>query len=238
MKKWILALTLLVSMGCAEMQHIVSQLPQTYGAYGGLTQNQISGGLKQALDIGVDKGITQLAGKDGFFKNELTRILLPKELQEVDNTLRKLGLGVLADEGLKLLNSAAEDAVIHAKPIFKNAIQNITFFDVKNILMGNNTAATSYLENNTRAQLVTAFQPDIQNSLGKVGADKVWTQMISKYNLITGRNINPNLSEYVAEQAVIGVFKVVAQKEVDIRQNIASRSTDLLKKVFALQDNK
>ncbi len=172
----------------------------------------------------------------GFFKNEAVKILLPNELQDVDKTLRKLGLGSLADKGLQLLNNAAEDAVVEAAPIFSNAIREITFTDAKNILLGNKTAATNYLQNKTTQQLVSTFQPNIRKSLDKVGANEIWSKLILKYNLITGKNLDTDLSNYVTQKTVDGVFTMVAEKEKDIRSNVFSRNTSLLKKVFALQD--
>jgi len=55
------------------------------------------------------------------------KIGLPDQLQKVDKTLRRFGLGDLADEGIKSLNRAAEDAVGVAIPIFTDAITGMTF---------------------------------------------------------------------------------------------------------------
>lgn len=202
------------------------------------SNDKIADGLKQALNMGVKEGIDKLAQPDGYFKNEMVKILLPQELQKVDRTLRTFGLGSLADEGLKVLNRAAEDAVIEAAPIFANAITSMTFTDAKNILLGNENAATFYLEKNTNSQLVNAFQPKVENSLGKVGADKIWDQIISKYNTFTGQNINTDLNAYVTQEAIKGVFKMVEQKEKGIRNDIGLRSTPLLQEVFGILDKK
>ena len=140
MKKITLSLLAFTLFGCAEMQQVIDQLPQ--GTVG-LSQLDIANGLKEALDNGIDKQVTKLTATDGFFKNEAVKILLPEELQTVDTKLRQIGLSNLADEGLKVLNRAAEDAVKEATPIFVDAVKQMTFTDAKNILMGNNTAATS-----------------------------------------------------------------------------------------------
>jgi len=235
----LLGLTGFAFTGCEEMQQIASQIPTGTGeGIGGVSGYQISQGLKQALEIGVQDGVQTLGKKDGFFKNSMTKILLPEELQTVDRTLRSIGLGSLADEGLKLLNRAAEDAVTEAAPIFKNAIMGMTFNDAKGILLGNNNAATAYLENKTSPQLFTAFQPKVKNSLGKVGADDIWEQIITQYNNFTGKTVTTDLNAYVTQQAINGVFKMVAQKEEGIRNNIGLRTTPLLKEVFGLQDKK
>lgn len=242
MKKTYLTLgliSLLTLSSCAELQQIATQIPtQTGGTagIGGTSSIRIADGLKQALNFGVQEGITNLGKKDGFFGNSLTKILLPEELQKVDKTLRNLGLGSLADEGLRLLNRAAEDAVVEATPIFTNAITSMTFNDAKGILLGSDNAATSYLQRTTETQLFSAFKPKVEKSLGKVGADKIWEQIIGKYNTFTGQSINTNLNNYVTEQAINGVFKMVAQKETGIRNNIGLRTTPLLQEIFALQD--
>ncbi|HLV24055.1 MAG TPA: DUF4197 domain-containing protein [Moheibacter sp.] len=226
--------------GCTELQQIASQIPTdtSTAGIGGVSSMKISQGLKQALEFGVQDGVKKLGQKDGFFGNNLTKILLPQELQKVDNTLRNIGLGSLADEGLKLLNRAAEDAVTEAAPIFTNAITSMNFNDAKGILLGGDNAATSYLQNRTSSQLFNAFEPKVQNSLSKVGADKIWQQIITQYNNLTGQNITTDLNAYVTQQAINGVFKMVAQKEEGIRNNIGLRTTSLLQEVFGLQDFK
>ena len=219
---------------CAELQQVINQLPQDSGIIG---HADIASGLRQALDFGIDKQVTKLTQTDGFLKNELVKILLPQELQKVDKALRDVGLSKLADEGLKVLNRAAEDAVKEATPIFIDAIKGITFADAKNILLGNNDAATQYLNSKTQTALYNKFNPVIKNSFSKVGADKIWSNLINKYNnLPFTNNVNPDLTDYVTGEALKGVFTMIAIEEKAIRTKLSSRTTDLLKKVFALQD--
>lgn len=234
MKKILTFLFLLPFVSCAELQQIAEQLPQkTTGTL------DISNGLKEALNNGISKQVTKLTATDGFFKNEMVKILLPQELQKVDKKLRDLGLSSLADEGLKVLNRAAEDAVKEATPIFVDAIKGMSFNDAKNILMGADNAATNYLQNTTSNALYTKFSPIVNNSLSKVGADKVWTDIINKYNSIPLVNkINPDLTDYVTNKAMEGVFTMVSVEEKNIRTNVNARTSDLLKRVFAMQDNK
>ncbi len=203
-----------------------------------LDQNKIGAGLKEALESGIEKQVVKLTQKDGFYKNDLVKILLPEELQKVDNTLRKMGMSNLADEGLKVLNRAAEEAVKEATPIFVDAVKNITFDDAKNILLGSEDAATLYLEKATSKNLYSKFNPVIQSSFENVGADKVWTSIVSTYNsLPLVKKVNPDLTDYVANQTLSGVFKMISVEEKDIRSNIGgSRNTQLLKDVFSLQD--
>ncbi|RKE90817.1 DUF4197 domain-containing protein [Ichthyenterobacterium magnum] len=235
MLKKILAFILIFNLtACAELQGIVDQLPQGGGV---LSNADIASGLRQALDFGIDKQVSKLTQKDGFFKNELVKILLPEELKKVDKALRDIGLSSLADDGLKILNRAAEDAVKEATPIFINAVKDITFADAKNILLGQDDAATSYLTSKTQTSLYNKFQPVINNSFSKVGADQIWANLINKYNALPfTNNVNPDLTDYVTGEALKGVYKMIAVEEKEIRNKVGSRTTDLLKKVFALQD--
>ena len=218
---------------CDELQQVMGNTTQ-----GGSGFN-VASGLKQVLEMGVSSGVDLLSKDGGYFKDQAVRILLPEELQKVDKTLRSVGLGSLADQGLKVLNEAAENAVSQAKPIFLSAIRNMTFTDAMNILKGNNTAATTYLKNSTYSSLETAFAPKVQASLSEVGADKVWENIINKYNQIPlVKPVEPNLTKYVTQQAINGLFVKVGDKEKEIRTNIAARTTPLLKSVFAMQDNK
>ncbi|AZJ33717.1 Protein of unknown function [Tenacibaculum mesophilum] len=235
MKKITVFFIALTFMGCAELQKVVNQLPQG----GVLTQEQIGNGLRQALDNGIQHQVTKLTSKDGFYKNDLVKILLPEELQAVDKGLRKIGLGNLADEGLKAINRTAEDAVKTATPIFVNAVKEITFTDAKNILLGADNAATSYLEGKTTSALYAEFNPVIKNSFSKVGADKIWSNLITKYNSIPFvKKVNPDLTDYVTTEALDGVFTMISVEEKGIRNKVGLRNTALLRQVFALQDSK
>jgi hypothetical protein len=234
MKKIFLFLIVFQLLGCGELQQVINQLPQGTSGIGNV---EIASGLREALDMGIDKQVTKLTKENGFFRNELVKILLPPELQKVDKTLRDVGLGKLADEGLRVLNRAAEDAVGEATPIFINAVKGITFNDAKTILLGNDNAATQYLTNATKTALYDKFNPVIKNSFEKVGAAKIWRNLITKYNNIPlTKNVNPDLTDYVTQEALNGVYTMIAVEEKEIRTKVSSRTTDLLKKVFVLQD--
>lgn len=231
MKKQILSVLLLFMLSsCAELQQVAGDI---------MNQNNpdIAAGLREALDNGISKQVIKLTAVDGFYKNELVKIMLPEELQKVDKALRDVGMGKLADEGLKVINRAAEDAVKEATPIFVDAVKQITFTDAKNILLGTADAATVYLQNATSQALYDKFNPVIKNSYTKVGADKVWTSIITKYNnLPLVKKVNPDLTDYTTKKAMEGVFKMIALEEKNIRTDLSARTSDLLKSVFALQD--
>ncbi|WP_285652902.1 DUF4197 domain-containing protein [Allomuricauda sp. NBRC 101325] len=234
MKRLLLCILAFQIMGCAELQQVVNQLPQ---GTTGIGNDQIAQGLREALNLGIEKQVNKLTSENGFYRNELVKILLPEELQKVDKTLRDVGLSSLADEGLKILNRAAEDAVGEATPIFVDAVKGITFNDAKQILLGADNAATQYLERSTQTQLYNKFNPIIKNSFQKVGADQIWSSIITKYNSLPLTNdVNPDLTDYTTNEALKGVYTMIAVEEKEIRTKVSSRSTELLKKVFALQD--
>ena len=219
--------------GCAELQKVANQVTQSTG----LSQEQIGNGLRAALDKGIKDQVSKLTATNGFYKNELVKIMLPEELQAVDKGLRNIGLSNLADEGIKALNRAAEDAVKTATPIFVNAVKDMSFADAKNILLGDKNAATTYLQTKTTTSLTASFSPVIKNSFSKVGADKIWSNLITKYNSIPFvKSVNPDLTQYVTAQALKGVYTMIEVEEKGIREKAGLRTSALLKQVFALQD--
>ena len=164
---------------------------------------------------------------------------MPAEFQSAENTLRKIGLGNLTDDAIKSLNRAAEDAVKVATPIFVSAIKNMSITDAKNILMGQENAATTFLQTNTNAALYAKFNPVVQQSIGKVGADVAWNKIITKYNSVPFiTKINPDITDYVTQKALEGVFKMITVQEVKIRTDLKARTSPLLQKIFAMQDGK
>jgi hypothetical protein len=200
----------------------------------GLSQDDIANGLKEALTIGAEKGCVNLSKPDGFFKNAALKILMPPEAQKIENTIRSIGLNQLADDFILSLNRAAEDACNTAAPIFVKAIKDITISDGINILRGNDTAATNYLRTKTQTELLASFSPIIKTSLDKVEATKNWEKIISVYNKIplVNKKINPDLTAYVAEKSMSGIYTEIASQEKEIRSNPMARTTALLKSVF------
>jgi len=230
-QRWLVLFISAFLFSCDELQNVVG-VPDR-----GVSDAMITDGLRQALGFGIDKQVFKLTRKDGFYNNQLVKILLPQELQKVAKTLGDIGLNNLVDEGLKLLNRAAEDAVKEATPIFVEAVKNITFNDARNILLGPDNSATNYLRRKTNSALYHEFNPVIQSSFAKVGADQIWSTIIDKYNSIPFVNkVNPDLTDYVTREALKGVYKMIAVEEKQIRTKISSRTTDLLLKVFVLQD--
>ncbi|MCB0696808.1 MAG: DUF4197 domain-containing protein [Chitinophagaceae bacterium] len=204
------------------------------GGTGALTNDEIIAGLKQALEVGSNNAGKQLSTINGYFGNQIIKILMPPEAKKVENTLRSIGMGAEVDKAIMAMNRAAEDAAAKAAPIFINAIKTMSIQDGLGILKGGNSAATNYLKNRTTQQLTNAFRPVIENSLNKVNATKYWSQVFTIYNRLptTFNKINPDLTGYVTERALSGLFVTVEQEENKIRQNPSARVTDLLRKVF------
>lgn len=199
-----------------------------------LSNSDVVGGLRQALEVGAKNAGSKLSIKDGFFGNALIKILMPPEVKNAENLMRQFGLGSLVDETVLSMNRAAEDAASKAVPIFINAITTISIQDGLQILTGGSGAATNYLKSKTTAALTTAFRPVIQNSLNKLNVDDYWNQLFTNYNKlpIVRNKINPDLTAYVTERALNGLFVTIAQEEANIRANPAARVTSLLQKVF------
>ncbi len=232
MKLRLLSLLLIFSLsGCAELQKILDtgSVP--------LTNEQIASGLKEALNIGISKGSDILSSQDGFYRSSY-KILLPPEARKITDRLKVIpGFTNVEEIILEKINRGAEDAAKRAKPIFQNAIRQITFGDVMDILMGPNNAATQYLNRTTYQPLYNEFNPVIVESLNKFNAIEYWADAVNAYNKIPFiTKVNPKLDDYVTTQALNGLFSMVEIEEAKIRTDISQRTTDLLRRVFAKQD--
>jgi hypothetical protein len=203
------------------------------GGKSALSNDEIISGLKEALKVGTEKGTNKISAIDGFFKDAAIKILMPAEAQKAEKTLRNIGLGRQVDNAILSMNRAAEDAAKSASPIFINAIKGMSFQDALGILKGGDNAATSYLKDKTTVSLTEAFRPVIENSLKKVDATKYWNTVFTSYNKLSAEKVNPDLSAYVTEKALAGIFYQVAQEEQKIRKDPMARTSDILKKVFS-----
>ena len=220
----------LINQGSTKAKNIVNQNPKSAQ----LTNTDIVGGLKEALTLGAQNSASKLSAVDGFFKDAALKILLPPEAQKVTEVVSKIpGGNKLVDDAILSMNRAAEDAAKSAAPIFVDAIKNMSINDAIGILKGTDTAATHYLKSNTINPLTTAFKPTVEQSLAKVNATQYWNSLMSAYNKIPfNKKINPDLSAYVTEKAISGVFTQIAVEEQKIRKDPAAQVTNTLKKVF------
>jgi hypothetical protein len=238
---------LLILSSCVEIQDIL----ETSLGSGQLTSEEVSFGLKEALQIGTKQSIDILSAMDGFFKDELVKILLPKEAERVAKVIRKIpgGNKIIRDIVLQL-NRAAEDAVKEAGPIFYKAIKSLTIEDAFNILRGADNAATQFLKDQTYSQLEALFKPKISNSLdkvlvGNISTNQSWDLFTRKYNQVAKsvagqvaglKPFDLRLEDYVTQKALDALFFKIGLEEKKIRENPLARTTMLLKRVFGSLD--
>lgn len=201
---------------------------------GAITENEAGQGIREALLQGVTTAVVNLNKTDGFFGSEFYKMLLPPDAVKVEKTLRNLGMGQQVDKAILSINRGAEDAVAFAKPIFIDAIKEMTLSDALKIIKGGKDAATNYFKEKTKTKLITAFAPAVKNSLDKVDATKYYTDIVSSYNKLptTFKKVDPDLNSYVVGKAVDALFDQVAKEEANIRANPLARGSDILKKVF------
>lgn len=201
---------------------------------GSYTEGEAAMAIREALEQGTGKGISFLNRTDGFFGNEAYKLFLPEDAKKIENTLRSLGFGNMVDKAILQINRAAEDAVGFAKPIFVDAIREMTIMDAINIIRGPNDAATNYFREKTTDKLITAFTPSIRSSLDKLNATRYYADIVNMYNNFptTFNKINPDLPSYVVGKAVAALFDQIAKEEANIRENPVARTTEILRKVF------
>ncbi|HZH54038.1 MAG TPA: DUF4197 domain-containing protein [Sphingobacteriaceae bacterium] len=228
----------------------LSQLPNGGGVGAGTTGNtsstgsissgEAASGIKQALGQGLEKSIQSLAVRDGFLGNAAVKILMPPEAQNIERTLRSVGLGSLVDDFITNLNRAAETAVKEASPVFVSSLSQLTVTDAFNILLsGQEDAATQFFRRTTTDQLVGKFSPIVDQAIGQHQVARHWSNLVTRYNQIplVNEKIETDLTKYVTERAIDGLFHQVAVEELKIRNNLGgSRSTPLLQKVFDYAD--
>lgn len=238
LRKLVLLTLPILFFGCTSQQ-INQTLNTVLNGTGGLTSTDIANGLKEALRVGAQNGANELSAQGGYFDDLAYRILLPEEARKVTDKLQNVpGFRDLEEVVIKKINQGAEDAAQRAAPIFVEAIRGMTIEDALGILKGDRNAATSYLQSATYQALYNEFSPIIATSLDKFEAQKVWEDAANAYNNfpLTRQPVNTNLADHVTQRALEGLFTKVALEEENIRQNIGARTSELLRRVFALQD--
>lgn len=234
MKKFLLLALLLSSLfskAQVNINNILNSVNSTLG--NGLSNADITKGLKEALNVGTKNATGKASKLDGYYKNSLIKIPFPSEAKDMRSTLMKMGMKKQVDDFEKQLNRAAEDAATKAAPIFLAAITKMTINDGLTILRGKDDEATQYLKKSTSAELSKQFRPIIAASLKKVQITKYWNPLFTTYNKVPFvKKVNPSLDDYVTQRAIEGLFKLVAQEETKIRKDPAARISDILKKVF------
>ena len=217
-----------------------------------LTQTEIIAGLKEALVVGTGKSVDILGVTDGYYRDEMVKILLPPEADIIVNNISKIpGGSQLLEDVLLRINRAAEDAVSEAKPIFVNSIKSMTINDAVGILRGENNAATQYLRRTTYEGLFQLYKPKIKTSLdkklvGNISTEQSWNTLTGKWNEIAGSLVgqvagfkteNVELDEYLPRKGLAGLFLKIEAEEKLIREDPVARVTNLLKRVFGSLDS-
>jgi len=244
----LISLASLLLGGCAELNSLIQSVPTNVP----LTEAEVIEGLKEALITGSNNASSILSAVDGYYGDELVKILLPEEASVIIDNLSKIpGGDKLVEDVILSINRAAEDAAGELAPIFINSIKKMTINDAFAILRGADDAATQYLINTTRADLYSLYKPKITRSTEKdiiagISAKESWETLTGKWNLfansIAGRlaNVSPvntDLDAYLTNKALEGVFLKVQLEEKNIRKNVSARITPLLEKVFGSLDS-
>ncbi len=229
MKRFIAIPLLFALLACDQLAQIASEYPMNTAP----TQAEISAGLKEALRVGITQAVSSTNQTNGFYGNNLIKIPVPQEVEKIKSTLTQLGYTKPIDDFERSLNRAAEQASGQAIEIFSNAITKLTFTDVVEIWKGEDDAATQFLKRTSTDQLHAAFSPITKKAIEDVGVTKYWDDIANIYNnLPFVTPVNPNLNEYVNDQAINGLFTLVAQEEKKIREDPAARTTAILQRVF------
>ena len=217
-------------LGCDTARNILNSVGN-----GNLTSSEAAQGLKEALRVGTDSATYHLGLLDGFFKDDMIKILMLPEAKKVEKTLRDVGMGNVVDKAVLSMNRAAEDASKYVGDIFLTSIQQMTIQDAFGILRGGDRAATEYLKRTTSDQLTAKFKPIISKSLDFTDATKYWKDVFSVYNRFSSQPVNTDLTGYVTQKALDGLFYHIGLEEQKIRKDPAARVTEILKKVFGSQ---
>ena len=220
----------------AGLSDLLKSAQETMGSQGGLSNDEIVQGLKEALQVGTEKAVALVSKPDGYYQNPDIKIPLPESVQKAEKLLRATGYGEKVDNFELSMNRAAERAAPEAQSIFGDAIKQMTFDDAKKILNGRDNEATLYFEDKTSARLQEAFKPIVKDAMGEVGVTRTFQDLNAKAESMPfGKSLSFDLDQYVTDGALKGLFKMLAEEEKKIRTQPAARVTDLLQKVFASQ---
>lgn len=234
MKFVIIAIMIISIFGCGSLVQVIPSFGNLGGGTSqGLDIDTIIAGLKEALKIGTQKAVEIVSRNNGFYSNASIRIPLPSELEEVEKTLRKIGLGSTIDNFIVDMNHAAEEAAKGAADIFIDAVMNMSISKAQQILSGPDNAATQYFEEQTRGKLYNIFHPVVKNAMDKIGVTQLFDFIIDKYNSIPFvTKVSFDVNRYISNKALDGLFHMLAEEEKKIRTDVSARVTDLLRKVF------
>lgn len=239
MKKLIL---IILTVGVFTSCEILEEFIQMDGKPSGrLTEQEIAQGLKEALNVGIDKAVAEVSKTNGFYRNPEIKIPFPQEAQRVKEVCESVGLSRQVTEFEEKLNRAAELASKEATEVFKTAIRQMTIRDAMSILQGSEDEATQYLKRTSTRRLYTSFYPIVENANEQIMLARYWTPLVERYNSVTaitgGQQVDTDLNNYVTEKAIEGLFIMLAKEESKIRKDPRARINDILRKVFGSEHN-
>ncbi|TDY04049.1 DUF4197 domain-containing protein [Thiohalophilus thiocyanatoxydans] len=198
-----------------------------------LTEDEIAAGLKEALKVGTERAVDQVGQQGGYYQDQAIHIPLPAKLQPVQDALVKVGLGHYLAELEQGMNRAAEVAAPKARALFVEAVQQMSWQDVKQIYDGPDDAATRYFQKTMTPELKRMMRPVIDDTLAQVGVVQTYDRVMDRYRAIPfAQELNFDLNDYVIQHGIDGMFYYLAKEEATIRQDPAKRTTEILQRVF------
>ncbi|HDZ89079.1 MAG TPA: DUF4197 domain-containing protein [Deltaproteobacteria bacterium] len=222
-----------LSPAVAGFGDFLEQMKKAVGVEGGVSESEVVDGLRQALEIGTDKAVEKVSALNGYFENPKIRIPLPESVRKVKRLLEVAGYGPQVEAFELSMNRAAEEAAPRAKALFMESLKKMTFTDARKILDGDDDAATRYFEGNTRKRLFAGFEPVVRSTMSRVGVTRAYQDLDARVRDIPfAGSMSFDLDQYVTNQALDGLFLMLAEEEKKIRRDPAARVTDLLKQVF------
>jgi Protein of unknown function (DUF4197) len=242
----VVCLTLTAAAG-AGAQSLEDQLKDRLlgnrSSTGNLSERDAAGGIKEALAQGVDRAVRQLGKPDGFFRDQAVKILVPEKVRKLADLARQLGAGKKVDAFELSMNRAAEKAVPLAAGILSDSVRQMTLQDAIGLVRGGDTSATDFFRRTSEQKLYDAFRPIVEKQTASVGVTQKYKDFSKKAGgnvlagaLLGGQNgsgaTTADLDDYVTRETIDGLFHVIAEQEKQIRNNPASRTTDLLRRVF------
>lgn len=248
-------LSTLVQAGFFDsLQNAMQQYEKTSVARSSQSTSLQTDAIKQALEFGVKTAVSKLGKQDGFYKNPFVKISLPKNLKLVAQTLKKAGLQKYVERFELAMNRAAEEAIPQTASILFDTIDNLSINDAKDLILSkNDNAITQYFKSHAGAKLAATITPIIKKHLENENVTKYYQIMMRYYNKYAPSFSNnsyaqaalgafgmsapssiteKDLTSYVTNRALEGLYTYIAQEEKKIRKSPAARTTKILQKVF------
>jgi len=212
---------------------VVDEIVRTAGPSGESSRERVAEGLREALSVASQRASEQVSRPGGYFDNQAIRIPLPATLQDAADQLRRFGLSGQVDKLERTMNRAAETAAEEAVSVFSDSIRQMSPTDVLAVFNGGDEAATQYLRRTSENQLRQRYRPIVSERLEQVQGVSLYREIAASWNRLPGvQPLEADLETFVTDQALNGLFSVIASEEQRIRNNPVARTTELLREVF------